>query len=265
MIAVVTAMWQRPQISRIFCEGIERLKRETGMDLQIFAAVSEQDSLAVCIDYKAHPVFTLNNPLGAKWNASFDEAMKHKPDAVLIMGDDDLISTQYFKQVINSDHHAIGLSSLYFANVKTGDTVLFEYRNKKTIGAGRYIPAAVLDKIKRCRIIKKNNERLTCNSFERDIRNRDNDGMSIEAMDFYSPFDPEINSSLDYSFELNLARAREKFISFQSDKVHCIDIKAGSSVTDFGRVKEMGKPVTLEAAMWFLSDKEKGMIKKLKS
>jgi len=266
MIAVVTCMYNRPHVSRIFCEGIQRLRDETTLDIQVFAAISETDSLAVCGEYGVKYIFATNTPLGAKWNTAFNFAMQSNPDAVLIMGDDDLISSEYLDDLINDfpPDLCCGLNRIAFLNCKTMEARDFKYQQKKTIGAGRFIPKWVLNKLKICQLLKRNNERISCNEFEKVVYNRDGVGFILDNMDYYAPYDPAISSSLDYSLELALAKERESISVYQSDRIHCVDLKTGKNIWGIDKFTDISKPCTVEDATWFLSDKEKEMIHNLK-
>jgi len=268
MIAVITAMYNRPEVSRIFAEGINRLKA-TGIPIQVFAAISEADSLAICNEYGFIPVFSQNRPLGNKWNAVFNEAALSKPDGILILGDDDLISDNYFLWLCNFTTSSVGLSNFGIVNCETKEALHFKYAQNKTIGAGRWIPASVLEKLRMKVAVKRNSERIHMNEYEAELMNRDGSAFTIPSLDYFTPYDGTLDSSLDLSLEMALANKRETFRVFNDGMIHCIDLKTKKNIWSFNRFKEMNdfsfttSPITFDEATWFCSENELELIRLL--
>lgn len=96
-----------------------------------------------------------NLPLSNKWNKGVLEARKYNPDAILIMGSDDIVSKDYLKYgkyLLSKNYDFIGCRS-WLTIIKDGSTVIDSafvgYRNNRSgnepIGAGRIISKTVLD------------------------------------------------------------------------------------------------------------------------
>ncbi len=268
MIAIITAMYQRPNVSRIFCEGIQRLKK-TGIQIQTFAAISEANSLEICNEYGITPIFTQNKPLGNKWNAVFNEAALTKPDGILILGSDDLISDNYLQWLCNFTNSAVGLDMFGIINCESKEALQFKYTQNKTIGAGRWIPSNILEKLRLTVNVKRNSARLTMGEHESAIIGRDGQAFRIPSLDFFSPYEPHLDSSLDYSLELSLARQRENIKVFNDGLIHCVDLKTKTNIWGFNRFTELNdgsfvtNSISFDDATWFCSDKEIELINSL--
>lgn len=256
-------MYNRPQISRIFCEGMERLKRETNLPIKVFAAISDNESRAVCIEYGAEYFWHENKPLGAKWNAVFNFAAKHQPDFIFFSGDDDLYSSEYLNQfILHGQSGALGLDNLVFMNSETAECLHFKYKKRKTIGAGRIIPRSVYSKLLRCKSTKRSdNNPIDCNSLQSEILKRDN--LLYNYSECYEPFSPQINSGLDTSFEISLGETWNEINILPLDGMHCIDIKSEQNIWGFHHFRGKSIPVSFEDATWFLSQIEIRMLNSL--
>ena len=119
-IAVLTAFWQRPQISRVYWAGIRRLERQTPSDirLEVVAALSpgDEENMALALAHSTTIEVVANEPLAAKWNAASTAARDLDPDYVLIMGSDDLLSDTLYRALLGemragTPHH--GVTDLY--------------------------------------------------------------------------------------------------------------------------------------------------------
>lgn len=147
---------------------IERLYKKNGVFKVICAGGTEEEEtcLKAGADFILHP----NKPLGRKWNAAFQAAEKYMPDACLFVGSSDFISDSWISVLspYMNDFDLVGLPNCYFADIGSEIRAVHwpgydNYRKGESIGIGRMISARVLSKIN------------------------------------YAPFDPKLDSSLDYS------------------------------------------------------------------
>lgn len=149
-IGIITTNFGRVPILEIFCEGIRRLRRETGLTIPVVCA-GDIGGKAVCEEHDIVHIIAPNVPLTNKFNTAC-EALRGKVDYVMIMGSDDLISTRDFLRV----HHEaeqnktdlIGFSDVYMFGMDDehpGALVHFPFTT--VLGVGRTVKADVLDKL----------------------------------------------------------------------------------------------------------------------
>ena len=147
-VLIYTAMWERHEIANIFSIGIKRFIDDApnGIECEVLAVCSTKESIELCKKHEFNYIEADNKPLGKKWNKGLNYAInKLDFDYVLIMGDDDLISSEawnYYEPYLNANIDYFGFNSIYFYSVKTKDCLMFEYKEKykhKLIGCGRMI------------------------------------------------------------------------------------------------------------------------------
>lgn len=162
-IATISAIWQRPQLTEIFIQHLERMFEKTIMrnfDHRAFLSVSENRWLNKDAAI-AHPccnfIETENFPLSLKWQAALNEARKWKPDIIFIMGSDNFISDQLFLKladpILTQGIHFSGLKDCAMIdNAKVikwlGYNPLNQpHRTGEPIGAGRLISSQLLEHV----------------------------------------------------------------------------------------------------------------------
>jgi hypothetical protein len=153
-ILVYTAMYNRPKVSALFATAIKRFIAEApkNVKVEVYATVSEPDSQIVCINNGFHYAKHPNKPLGRKWNAGMLFCLqKLNFDYALIMGDDDIISSNAWPIIMEQIEHGnpyFGFQSIYFVNSEKPQAARFTYRGKsdndKLIGCGRFISKEAL-------------------------------------------------------------------------------------------------------------------------
>lgn len=153
-ILVYTAMFNRPAISALFATAIKRFIADApdNVTVDVFSTVSEDDSKEVCLLNGFKFLEHTNRPLGRKWNAGMLHCLKNITfDYVLIMGDDDIISSNAWPLImerIKAKDHYFGFQSIYFINSANPQAARFTYRGKshecKLMGCGRFISREAL-------------------------------------------------------------------------------------------------------------------------
>ncbi len=132
---------------------IRRLYEKNGVYKVICIGDAEEER-EVCESEDAEFVFHANNPLGKKWNAGFQAAKKHTPDACLFVGSSDWISDNwlsYCEPFIMGDIDMIGKPDFYLLDI--GVTLRFCHwlgygkgpRQDEPIGIGRVLSSRILD------------------------------------------------------------------------------------------------------------------------
>jgi len=100
-ITVLTAMWGRPQVTAIMLRNLYELRpvlAEDDIELTTVVVGSEGEwsrwlARAFDADYVGHK----NKPLGAKWNAGLAKVRSHNPDALVILGSDNIANAALFR------------------------------------------------------------------------------------------------------------------------------------------------------------------------
>jgi len=152
-IAIITAIWQRPEITEYvlayYKNIIECFKGD--INIKMFIAGSESGkSKNLSEKYGAEYVEIPNTPLAAKLNASLLLSKQWKPDGVLCIGSDDLVSYNsfnFYKGYLKHNINPVGfLDCLIAWDDKIGYWQGYEdYRVGLTLGAGRLYPVKLLD------------------------------------------------------------------------------------------------------------------------
>ena len=155
-LGVLTCLWQRPALTDVVLRWYQHLKSDLSeqLDLELLAVGSEgAASRALAEDngfaYVEHP----NAPLGAKWNAGLAALRERQPDAVVIVGSDDLVSGNLF--ILYADRIArgcqyLGLTDMYFLDLASRRLCFWPGyppggRHGETLGLGRCLHADLLD------------------------------------------------------------------------------------------------------------------------
>lgn len=143
-ILILTAMHKRPKVSKLFAMAINRWIKASPLNYNIFilAAVSDDESEQVCKDFDISYIYTENKSVSHKWNVAMTEAMNLTWDYVMITGDDDLYSDEFWNHIesrINLKVDYFGLRSIYFYEPQTKEACKFKYPFDKMIGCGRFM------------------------------------------------------------------------------------------------------------------------------
>lgn len=144
-IALITPIWQRPDLTKIVLEDYRRQSKKYGFE--IIVAGSEGDkSRKLCNDL--HYIEVLNTPLSAKNNSLVKKAKELAVDGLVMMGSDDLVSDSFWELIYSytgQEKEYIGLKECYFYDTSTRESYHFK-GYARSIGAGRYFSKEVLDK-----------------------------------------------------------------------------------------------------------------------
>jgi hypothetical protein len=154
-VAIITAIWKRPEIFRIFGQLTKDLIADVPeVEFKVFCVGSEGNisrSLAAefGFDYIEYP----NDQLGRKWNAVMGIAKNWRPDYCMMMGSDDVMDAKLFRRYIPYMRNGIdyiGVLDWYFYDT-TSKTSLYwggyrkHFNKGVTCGAGRFLSGGLLD------------------------------------------------------------------------------------------------------------------------
>lgn len=153
-IAIVTTMWQRPEIFRIFAEQCQHLQNKYG-NLDVIVTGSESHkSKHLAESYGFHYIEYANKPLGRKQNRSTIKAKALGVDYVICVGSDDLISDKLYEYYLSQFEKGIDFIApldCYFYDTVSGKGLYWGgYRGKwqgMTCGAGRALSRNILNRL----------------------------------------------------------------------------------------------------------------------
>jgi len=187
------------------------------IDLSLLAVGSEgTQSRTLCkecgFDYVEYP----NSPLSHKWNAGVHAAKSYYPDALIIVGSDDLISSSMldvYAGKLEDGLHFFGVSDMYFFDPGVSrlgywggyEHTAMKDRAGEPIGCGRCFSRTVLD-------------RMNWNLW---------------------PSEPKLDSLLD-RLALNYAKVNGfKPTSWKLEDIgaRAVDIKIGTNITPFNAIE----------------------------
>ena len=124
-LVVLTCVWQRRELTRIVLGHYQRLRRqlEGELDLQLLAVGSEgHQSRQLCETLGFRYVEHANSPLSLKWNAGVQAARALDPDALVIIGSDDLLSDGLLRNYVlklEQGFDFFGFCDLHFLDLAT--------------------------------------------------------------------------------------------------------------------------------------------------
>ena len=153
-IVLITCVWQRPIITAAFWRFVLHLRDWwTPHELHVIAAGSDEpDQETMARQADAEYLNVPNRPLGRKFNATLQAARRHQPDAVLIMGSDDVFcettAGAYLPFLTEAPY--VGLKDMYFYHTVDGrfgywGGYITQRRRGEPAGGGRILPAAHLE------------------------------------------------------------------------------------------------------------------------
>lgn len=155
-LIIVTAIWKRHPLTKIVLDYYSQLAQDGPHDISLLAVGSEgKASETLCNDAGWNYIKAPNEPLSQKFNAVFEGARKYEPDAVLLVGSDDLLEYMiidyYMKHYGPEENYLLGLRDIYFYCIENSKAIYFPGYgppSPKTIGAGRIFSRSILEQLK---------------------------------------------------------------------------------------------------------------------
>jgi hypothetical protein len=147
---IITINHHRPQILRLFCASINRLRNDIGINFPVIC-VSEQEDETMCSQYGIGHITYPNEPATEKWNQGMMYLKDLDLDYVIIMGSDDIMSTECLRNIMfemNNDVDLIVLKTIfvYDTDGKYRGT-LKRITTKGFFGVGKTINKRILDAV----------------------------------------------------------------------------------------------------------------------
>jgi len=216
-ISIVSAIWKRKALTKIFLSSLQRYKKDYGIEAAI-AGSEGLKSKRMCLDYGVAYVETPNKPLSNKFvKASQLAAMRFNPDGFLILGSDDFIDDaliqKYFK-TLKDGADITGIKDCYFYHTRSKEAMHWigytNFRKGETVGMARMLSKKAFNKL---------NGKL---------------------------WPSGMNSGLDYNMMKRL-RMHNNFnwISFSIKGMVAVDVKGQGNITGFDCYRENMEPVDI--------------------
>lgn len=210
-IAVITAMWKRPEVFKMFAEQLNKIIGGVGdsIKIEVFVSGSEANtSKNLCESFGFNYIEKPNRPLGAKMNAALNLSRDFNPHYFLLLGSDDIfcekLMNAYYDCILKRVQYAY-LEDCYFYDTVSGSALYWGgysgWRKGKGLGAGRFISREIVEHL----------------------------GWSI-----WSPLN---NKNLDYSFDqrMRIVNCKTEKINLQNIGAYMVDLKSETSITRFYR------------------------------
>ncbi len=157
-LAVVTALWGRPRTSAIMLDSLALQKERLAdrLDLEVVAVGSEGEWSAWLAESSgAYYTSCENKPLGRKWQTALARARREHPDAVLVLGSDNIVNDALFDAYaahLDNGYDYVALMDAHQYNVFHRTLIHWPgYEGKRRgepIGSGRCFSRALLDRMK---------------------------------------------------------------------------------------------------------------------
>jgi hypothetical protein len=147
-IIVLTAIWQRHDLFEIFKQGIERVKENSSHEIKLVTIGSED------IRFSDLHIESPNQPLSNKWQSGIDYIKDLEFDYVLMLGSDDLISSNLldiYTPAMEEGFDLIGLKDCYFLDARTDELTYWagytNHRRGESLGMARMLSRGLLMKM----------------------------------------------------------------------------------------------------------------------
>lgn len=278
-ILIYTAMWERHQIANIFSIGIKRFINDApnGIECEVLAVCSTKEAVELCKKHEFHYIEADNKPLGKKWNKGLNYAINNlKFDYVLIMGDDDLISSEawnYYEPYLNANIDYFGFNSIYFYDTIGKSCLEFQYKEKyehKLIGCGRMISRKAIVKagyytrvnMQVSHALMKKNTTIDIPTFQAIYLIGMNKSKLVQDIGFHL-WNNVQNTGLDNESEMNLLMIGVTPISIKTDKPLMVDLKTEFNIWKFDTYNKLSVQSDFKEVN-FLSKKELKLINEIK-
>lgn len=149
-LGIITINHGRRKVLSLWCAQIHRLRIET--QTYIPAVVVSDGDRAICHKYGVwqieHP--NIKSEVSFKWNIAMSYMKSLGVDAVMILGSDDSISTQYYLKTLEQVEKGIDLIGTESAYFYCGQGIdrgkLVKLQGRALLGIGKTISKRILDK-----------------------------------------------------------------------------------------------------------------------
>jgi ABC-type polysaccharide/polyol phosphate transport system ATPase subunit len=160
-LVMLTCVWKRPKLTKIIMAYYSKLKEEVKefLNLEFVAVGSEgEESKNISENGGFHYFEHENQPMSKKWQYGLEMTKQYDPDAVIIMGSDDIITRkilEFYVEKITQKYVLIGMKDFYIYEISLKKLAHWRgygelndaHRMDETIGLGRCLARSLLDKI----------------------------------------------------------------------------------------------------------------------
>jgi len=270
-ICLFACVWGRHKILEVFAMGVRRLQESFNIDP--ITVVSTPEDMELCNDLKLNPVIHPNSPLGRKHNEGINDAFKKDWNRILIMGSDDLISTEGLEILLNADRSHVGFRKMYAVNTECDQALYFEYeKNTRLIGAGRMLTReAAMTSSYRCTFLPRNSRKITPTEYPFSTAaatHLERRGLGRKKGGIFGLWEDGLERNLDNSSDINLSLCGFPPYCVEDEKTHIIDLKNELVQINYYSdltMQEPHKQHEVKGWDWFLSTQEKKAIKQLQN
>jgi len=147
-IGIITVNHGRPKVFHVWCAFIKRLRYDMNSYIPV-CCVSDKEDKAICNEYYIDHIIHPNTPLTGKFNRGFQYMRSLGVDYVMILGSDNIISTQLMRAIdIQAEKNIslIGIDTIHFycgEGIDRGKLV--QLSSKNLLGVAKTIHKNVLD------------------------------------------------------------------------------------------------------------------------
>ncbi len=149
-VGILTINFGRQKVLNLWCAQIARLKRELDMFIPA-VVVSEEEDKILCHQYgiwhTTHP--NHKTKVTEKWNIAMKYMQSIGVDAVMILGSDDCISTEFYRKTLEQAEKGIDLVGVTNAYFFCGQGIdrgkLVKLQGRAMLGIGKTVSKRVLD------------------------------------------------------------------------------------------------------------------------
>ena len=160
-MVILTCIWKRPKLTRIVLSHYRALKKELKgeINLELVAVGSEGErSKDICEESEFNYFEYENQPMSEKWNFGLQMTKKINPDAVIIVGSDDLIDKnllKFYDKKLKQGYMMVGIKDFYIYDTERRKLAYWRgygklndaHRMNETIGLARCLSRTLLDKL----------------------------------------------------------------------------------------------------------------------
>lgn len=154
-IGIVTINYNRPRILDLWLASMDRLRKECGP--MPVVVVSERADADACADHGVHHIYQQNEPVSFKWNTGVQWLMEQGVDYVMIVGSDDIVSTDLMRKILAAANYrvspdygydVIGVDKLcFYGNIRGRSGLLIPLHQHRMLGVCKTISRSVLEPI----------------------------------------------------------------------------------------------------------------------
>jgi hypothetical protein len=167
MIGIVTASHKRPEIDKLWCLSIERIRISFPDIFGVVVVVSEREDKKVFEDHDMEVHITKNEPLGTKHNFLFNRAKEWGFTHLLYLGSDDIVDDNYITELLkHQDKDIVWGRGLTFYSVQQHRARFWDAPYQNAAGPAKLINARVLDAVNWTAYYPENNNNLEHKSYE---------------------------------------------------------------------------------------------------